>query len=242
MMTLPMHQGLTFNKKNRMDRELELELIELAKNGDQRAKDQLVLANTGLIKDYCRKLTLKGNYTHSDAFQDGVIGLIKAIEKFDLSSGHRFCTYAVLWVKAEVYRQALYQDGTLNVPADMPKLVKEGKASYPDPMTIDAKMNDHGDTFSDLYVDEFSEKDTTAPLEKAEGRDYIDELLTTLTPMQARIVRMRYLEGVSIKQCCIDLNTTEHRLKKATAAAMRHLKLVAKAGAVESYLEIFERD
>lgn len=82
--------------------ELE-QLLILAKDGNKAAKDRLVTENTGLVWSIVRRFTGRG-YEAEDLFQIGVIGLIKAIDYFDLSYQVRFSTYAVPMIQGEIKR------------------------------------------------------------------------------------------------------------------------------------------
>ncbi len=70
------------------------ELIENAHNGDKNARDQLILENMGLIWSIVKRFLNRG-YEQEDLFQVGSIGLIKAVDKFDMSFDVKFSTYAV---------------------------------------------------------------------------------------------------------------------------------------------------
>lgn len=90
-----------------------MELILMAQKGDKEAKDKLVRHNIGLVKSVLRGFTNRG-YDVDDLFQIGSIGLLKAIDKFDLSYDVRFSTYAVPMIAGEIKR-FLRDDGIIKV-------------------------------------------------------------------------------------------------------------------------------
>lgn len=90
-----------------------MRLIEMAHEGDKAARDQLVTDNFGLIWSIVRRFTGRG-YEPEDLFQIGSIGLMKAIDKFDLSYEVKFSTYAVPMITGEIKR-FLRDDGIIKV-------------------------------------------------------------------------------------------------------------------------------
>lgn len=97
-----------------------MNLIDRAHQGDKGARDQLVLDNMGLIWSIVRRFAGRG-YELEDLFQIGSIGLIKAIDKFDLSYEVRFSTYAVPMIMGEVKR-FLRDDGMIKVSRSLKEM------------------------------------------------------------------------------------------------------------------------
>lgn len=89
------------------------ELLRLTKEGDEEAREKLVLDNMGLIWSVVKRFTNRG-YDPEDLFQIGSIGLLKAVDKFDLSYDVRFSTYAVPMITGEIKR-FLRDDGMIKV-------------------------------------------------------------------------------------------------------------------------------
>lgn len=88
-------------------------LIERSQSGDKEAREVLIEKNLGLVHHIVRRFAGRG-YETEDLFQIGVIGLIKAVDKFDLSLGLKFSTYAVPMITGEIKR-FLRDDGPLKV-------------------------------------------------------------------------------------------------------------------------------
>ncbi len=90
-----------------------IELIRLSSEGDRQAREQLVTQNAGLVWSMVRRFLGRG-YEAEDLFQIGTIGLIKAIDKFDISFDVKFSTYAVPMINGEIKR-FLRDDGMIKV-------------------------------------------------------------------------------------------------------------------------------
>lgn len=90
-----------------------LELIEKAHQGDKEARDKLVFENTGLIWSMVKRFTGRG-YDAEDLFQIGCVGILKAIDKFDMSFDVKFSTYAVPMILGEIKR-FIRDDGMVKV-------------------------------------------------------------------------------------------------------------------------------
>lgn len=90
-----------------------IELVRKSQAGDEEAREQLVLSNVGLVWSIVRRFVNRG-HEPDDLFQVGVIGLIKSIDKFDLSFNVKFSTYAVPMIMGEIKR-FLRDDGMIKV-------------------------------------------------------------------------------------------------------------------------------
>ncbi|MCE7791087.1 RNA polymerase sporulation sigma factor SigF [Salipaludibacillus sp. CUR1] len=101
------------NKKKHLKDEEVKELIKLAQDGDQDARDKIVHHNTRLVWSVVQRFLNRG-YDQEDLFQIGCIGLIKSVDKFDLSFDVKFSTYAVPMIIGEIQR-FLRDDGTVKV-------------------------------------------------------------------------------------------------------------------------------
>ncbi|WP_310605178.1 RNA polymerase sporulation sigma factor SigF [Anaerosporobacter sp.] len=102
-----------------------LELIKLSKTGDKEARDLLVTENVGLVWSIVRRFAGRGHELE-DLFQIGSIGLIKAIDKFDLSYEVKFSTYAVPMITGEIKR-FLRDDGIIKVSRSLKEIAVKVK-------------------------------------------------------------------------------------------------------------------
>lgn len=102
-----------------------MELIRLAQNGDNSAKEKLIIENSGLIWSIVRKFLGRG-YESDDLYQIGAIGLIKCIEKFDMSYDVKFSTYAVPMIMGEI-RRFMRDDGMIKVSRPLKETATKAK-------------------------------------------------------------------------------------------------------------------
>ena len=101
------------------------QLIELSQNGDKEARERLIVENSGLIWSVVRKFIGRG-YDADDLYQIGTIGLIKCIDKFDLSFDVKFSTYAVPMIMGEI-RRFLRDDGMIKVSRPLKEIASRAK-------------------------------------------------------------------------------------------------------------------
>ena len=96
----------------------ERQLAIRAKKGDKKAKDELVKANLRLVISIAKRYTGRG-LTFLDLIQEGNIGLIRAVEKFDWKRGFKFSTYATWWVRQAITRAIADQARTIRIPVHL---------------------------------------------------------------------------------------------------------------------------
>lgn len=106
--------------------EEEVALARRVKVGDQQAKDQFVLHNIRLVCDVAKHY-LKSGMPHEDLVQEGVIGLMTAVDRFDPERGYRFATYATHWIKQAIARAIDNKRRAIRIPAHVSATLREIK-------------------------------------------------------------------------------------------------------------------
>ncbi len=101
-----------------LDSEKELELAERMSNGDETAKNELVEANLRLVVSIAKRYVGKGMF-FLDLIQEGNLGLMKAVDKFDYRKGYKFSTYATWWIRQAITRAIADQARTIRIPVHM---------------------------------------------------------------------------------------------------------------------------
>lgn len=232
--------------------ELE-QLLILAKDGNKAAKDRLVTENTGLVWSIVRRFTGRG-YEAEDLFQIGVIGLIKAIDYFDLSYQVRFSTYAVPMIQGEIKR-FLRDDGMLKVsrgikdhayklnmarellssrlqrePTLMELMAETGLSRENIVMALEAHTEIES-IYKVIYQGDGNEmrlmdklEEKNNPNERVLNRMFIKQLMETLKPMEQELIRLRYFENQTQSKIAESFGISQVQVSRMEKRILKQLR------------------
>lgn len=112
-----------------LDAQEEIELAKRIEKGDKRAREKLINSNLRLVVSIAKKYKING-LTFSDLIQEGNLGLMKAVDKFDYKKGFRFSTYATLWIRQSISRAMVDQSKNIRIPTHIIQRISAYKKAY----------------------------------------------------------------------------------------------------------------
>jgi RNA polymerase primary sigma factor len=208
----------------------ELELARRIERGDLAAKDRMVCANLRLVVSVARQYAGPG-LPFLDLVQEGMLGLIRAVEKFDWRKGYRFSTYATWWIRQSVERARDGKGDAIRLPVG---LVRRQRAAGEDAVpaarvvtSLDRPVGDGEDaaTLGDLLPD-----DAPSPFEHAEAairRRALEAALDELPERERHVLWLRYgLAGADpepLREVGRRLGLTAERVRQIERAALSRL-------------------
>jgi RNA polymerase primary sigma factor len=248
------------------------QLQVLAKDGEQ-AWEHLVKANTRLVVSVAKKYMGRG-VPFLDLIQEGNLGLMKAVEKFDYTRGFRFSTYATWWIRQSITRSIADQGRTIRIPVHMIDRIRElykishtlelklGRKPFAKeiaeemqldvrkvqwmrrvswlPLSLESPVGDEEDSELGMFVED---QETPSPMEATYTsmlRDKIYEVLNTLSPREARILRMRFGldtgRAYTLEEVGEKFGLTRERIRQIEGKALRQLRHPHKARQLKDYL------
>ena len=249
-------------------------VVQQGERSANRAKKEMIESNLRLVISIAKKYTNRG-LQFLDLIQEGNIGLMKAVDKFEYRRGYKFSTYATWWIRQAITRSIADQARTIRIPVHMIETINKivrttrqimseiGREPTPneladrlhmpldkvkkvlkiakEPISLETPVGDEEDSSLGDFIED---KNALIPIDaavKSSLRDTTTRILSSLTPREERVLRMRFGIGMNsdhtLEEVGQQFSVTRERIRQIEAKALRKLKHPTRARKLKTFLD-----
>jgi RNA polymerase primary sigma factor len=247
--------------------------LEILMRDGELAREYLIKANTRLVVSIARRYMGRG-VPFLDLIQEGNLGLMKAVEKFEYQRGFRFSTYATWWIRQGITRAIADQGRTIRVPVHMTDRLRQlykisqeleqalGRVPTPQelaikmdldsskvrwmlqvaqtPISLESPVGDEDENELGMYVEDDSSPSPAQLTYQNMLRERVEEVLATLSPREARVLRLRFGLGqdraYTLEEVGQKFGLTRERIRQIEGKALRRLRQPSRARLLRDYI------